>query len=141
MQDNLKEDSEKCLDQNNSSIQLLNPLYYPDHPDVKFKKLPFYKVLYELLKPSSLVPKDYHIQQKNSFMFYLTPQQAAAICLSRDSRQGVQEECSVQGQLRFCLLETTTKQEDSFPAGLVVRVNNKFCNIQVTLLSFNCNCI
>ncbi|KAK6633301.1 hypothetical protein RUM44_003902 [Polyplax serrata] len=116
--------------QSNSLLQLaLNPLYYPDHPEVKLKKLPFYKVLHEVIKPSCLVSKDYHIQQKSSFMFYLTPQQASAICLSKEGRE-VHPEAAVQGQLRFSLLDTTSRQSDCFPDGLIVRVNNKFCNIQ-----------
>lgn len=100
---------------------------------MKFKKLPFYKVLYELLQPSNLIPKGPLIQQRNSFIFYLTHQQVAAIILSRDLKP---EEESVQGQLRFCLLETSSTQEDTFPAGLNVRVNDKFCNIQVNFVHY-----
>lgn len=68
-------------------------------------------------------------------MFYLTPQQASAICLSKEGRE-VHPEAAVQGQLRFSLLDTTSRQSDCFPDGLIVRVNNKFCNIQVSILIF-----
>jgi hypothetical protein len=36
------------------SAQQLSSTNYPINPDVKLKKLPFYDILAELLKPSSL---------------------------------------------------------------------------------------
>ncbi|KAL0281288.1 UNVERIFIED_CONTAM: hypothetical protein PYX00_002321 [Menopon gallinae] len=103
--------------------------HYPVHPDVKLKKLPFYEVAAELLKPSSLVPLLDTRVQENTFVFHLTPQQATAIGLSRDLRSGSKADYSVQGQLRFCLLETTSEQEDCFPPGIMVKINNKVCQL------------
>lgn len=40
--------------QHMSQKQAPNPNQYPVHPDVKFKRLPFYDILGELIKPSSL---------------------------------------------------------------------------------------
>ncbi|KAL0273915.1 UNVERIFIED_CONTAM: hypothetical protein PYX00_006479 [Menopon gallinae] len=103
--------------------------HYPIHPDVKLKKLPFYEVSAELVKPSTLVPQGSQRQQDNTFVFHLTPQQATAIGMSRDMRPGSKIEFAVQVQLRFCLLETTSEQEDCFPPGIMVKVNNKICQL------------
>lgn len=85
-----------------------------------------------MLKPSSLVPQGTQRQQDNTFMFHLTPQQATAIGLSRDMRPGTKVEYAVQGQLRFCLLETTSEQDDCFPPGVMVKVNGKMCQLPVS---------
>lgn len=62
---------------------------YPIHPDVKFRRLPFYDILADLLKPSSLVPQSNQRMQEGTFYFHLTPQQATDIASSRDIRPGV----------------------------------------------------
>ncbi|XP_031337137.1 E3 SUMO-protein ligase PIAS4 isoform X2 [Photinus pyralis] len=100
---------------------------YPVHPDVKFKRLPFFDVLADLLKPSSLVPQNNQRIQESQFYFHLTPQQATDVASSRDIRPGSKCEYIKQIQLRFCLLETTCEQEDYFPPNVVVKVNNKLC--------------
>ncbi|CAG9863124.1 unnamed protein product [Phyllotreta striolata] len=100
---------------------------YIIRPDVKFRRLPFYDVLADLLKPSSLVPTNTQRTQEDTFYFHLTPQQAVDIARSRDVRLGVKCEYAKQVQMRFCLLETTCEQEDCFPPELVVKVNNKMC--------------
>ncbi|CAL1544479.1 unnamed protein product [Lymnaea stagnalis] len=97
----------------------------PVNPDVKLKHLPFYDVLGELMKPSSLIPKNNGRMQETLFVFHLTPQQAQDITMSRDFRPGAKCEYTVQVQLRFCLLETTCEQADTFPSQIQVRVNNK----------------
>ncbi|KAH9518349.1 E3 SUMO-protein ligase pias1 [Bulinus truncatus] len=97
----------------------------PVNPDVKLKHLPFYDVLGELMKPSSLIPKNSGRMQETLFVFHLTPQQAQDITMSRDFRPGAKLEYTVQVQLRFCLLETTCEQADTFPSQIQVRVNNK----------------
>ncbi|GFO21346.1 E3 sumo-protein ligase [Plakobranchus ocellatus] len=97
----------------------------PVNPDVKLKHLPFYDVLGELMKPSTLIPKNNGRMQENLFVFHLTPQQAQDITMSRDFRPGARCEYTVQVQVRFCLLETTCEQADTFPSQIQVRVNNK----------------
>ncbi|XP_041372935.1 E3 SUMO-protein ligase PIAS2-like isoform X3 [Gigantopelta aegis] len=97
----------------------------PVHPDVRFKHLPFYDVLGELMKPTSLVPKNNSRFQESYFVFHLTPQQAQDIAMSRDFRPGARCEYTVQVQLRFCLLETSCEQDDNFPPSICVRVNGK----------------
>ncbi|XP_046354822.1 E3 SUMO-protein ligase PIAS2-like isoform X1 [Haliotis rufescens] len=101
------------------------PSGLPVHPDVRFKHLPFYDVLAELMKPTSLVPKNNGRFQESFFVFHLTPQQAQDIAMSRDFRPGAKCEYTVQVQLRFCLLETSCEQEDNFPPSICVRVNGK----------------
>ncbi|KAF2896135.1 hypothetical protein ILUMI_10048 [Ignelater luminosus] len=100
---------------------------YPVHPDVKFKRLPFFDVIADLLKPSSLVPQNNQRLQEATFYFHLTPQQATDVATSRDIRPGSKCEYIKQVQLRFCLLETTCEQEDYFPPNVVVKVNSKLC--------------
>ncbi|XP_063876319.1 E3 SUMO-protein ligase PIAS2-like isoform X9 [Scylla paramamosain] len=99
---------------------------YPINPDVKLKKLPFYDILGELLKPSSLAPQNSGRYQESTFAFSLTPHQANKIANSRDLRPGKQD-YTVQVQMRFCLLETTCEQEDNFPPNIAVKINDKMC--------------
>ncbi|XP_058802189.1 E3 SUMO-protein ligase PIAS3 isoform X2 [Phymastichus coffea] len=105
----------------------LQPNQYPVHPDVKFKKLPFFDMLGELLKPSSLMPQGTMRIQENTFIFHLTPQQATDISSSRDCRQGSKMDYTVQVQMRFCLQETSCEQEDYFPPNINLKVNGKMC--------------
>lgn len=39
---------------------------YPIHPDVKLRRLPFYDILADLLKPSSLVPQSNQRMQEGN---------------------------------------------------------------------------
>ncbi|CAM6031494.1 unnamed protein product, partial [Sphagnum compactum] len=103
------------------------PMQYPVYPDVKFKLLPFYDVLGELLKPSSLMPTAASRFQESMFTFHLTPQQANDVAMSREVQPGPKIDYTVQVQLRFCLLETSCEQEDNFPPSICVKVNSKMC--------------
>ncbi|KAJ8929929.1 hypothetical protein NQ314_017338 [Rhamnusium bicolor] len=109
---------------------------YPIHPDVKFRRLPFYDILADLLKPSSLVPQSNQRMQEGTFYFHLTPQQATDVASSRDIRPGVKCDYVKQVQMRFCLLETTCEQEDYFPPNVIVKVNNKLCPLPVKSHSY-----
>ncbi|XP_069691208.1 E3 SUMO-protein ligase PIAS2 isoform X2 [Periplaneta americana] len=100
---------------------------YPVHPDVRLKRLPFFDLMGELLKPSSLVPQGNQRLQEGNFVFHLTPQQATDIASSRDLRPGTKMEYAIQVQMRFCLLETSCEQDDFFPPGICVKVNGKMC--------------
>ncbi|KAI4483163.1 PREDICTED: E3 SUMO-protein ligase PIAS2 isoform X1 [Polistes canadensis] len=102
---------------------------YPVHPDVKLKRLPFFDLMAELLKPSSLMPQGSVRLQENTFMFHLTPQQSTDIASSRDCRNGSKMEYMVQVQMRFCLQETSCEQEDYFPPNISVKVNGKICQL------------
>ncbi|XP_073973635.1 E3 SUMO-protein ligase Su(var)2-10 isoform X3 [Rhodnius prolixus] len=101
------------------------PPVYPIQPDVRFKRLPFYEIMGELLKPSSLVTTQR--EQNTTFVFYLTPTQASEVAMNREVGPTTKNEYPVQVQMRFCLLETSCEQEDIFPPGLVVKVNGKLC--------------
>ncbi|XP_075875699.1 E3 SUMO-protein ligase PIAS1-like isoform X2 [Nelusetta ayraudi] len=100
---------------------------HPVHPDVKLQRLPFYDMLDELIKPTSLAADNSQRFQETCFAFALTPQQVQQI----SSSIGTSQKCdfSVQVQLRFCLSETSCPQEDHFPPNLCVKVNGKPCNL------------
>ncbi|XP_065570862.1 E3 SUMO-protein ligase PIAS2-like isoform X2 [Artemia franciscana] len=91
--------------------------------DVKLKKLPFYDVLAELIKPSGLVPSSVDRFQEGLVQFRLTPQQATEIVSNRDLRKS--DSYPVQIQIRFALFETTSEQDDCFPSNTGVKVNGK----------------
>ncbi|XP_076637541.1 E3 SUMO-protein ligase Su(var)2-10 isoform X1 [Colletes latitarsis] len=110
-----------------SPLQIQPRSQYPVHPDVRLKKLPFFDLLAELLKPSSLMPQGSLRLQENTFMFHLTPQQSTDIASSRDCRAGSKMDYTVQVQMRFCLQETSCEQEDCFPPSIAVKVNGKLC--------------
>ncbi|KAF7699071.1 E3 SUMO-protein ligase PIAS1 isoform X2 [Silurus meridionalis] len=101
---------------------------HPVHPDVKLQRLPFYDVLDELIKPTSLASDNNQRFQETCFAFALTPQQVQQISSSMDI-SGTKCDFSVQVQLRFCLSETSCPQEDHFPPNLCVKVNGKPCNL------------
>lgn len=50
----------------------------------------------------------------------------------RDIRNSQKSEHIIQVQLRFCLLETSSEQEDYFPPNVIVKVNNKLCPLPVS---------
>ncbi|KAM7405839.1 hypothetical protein PAMP_000259 [Pampus punctatissimus] len=101
---------------------------HPVHPDVKLQRLPFYDMLDELIKPTSLASDNSQRFQETCFAFALTPQQVQQISSSMDI-SGTKCDFSVQVQLRFCLSETSCPQEDHFPPNLCVKVNGKQCNL------------
>ncbi|XP_061595825.1 E3 SUMO-protein ligase PIAS1 isoform X1 [Cololabis saira] len=101
---------------------------HPVHPDVKLVRLPFYDMLDELIKPTSLATDNSQRFQETCFAFALTPQQVQQISSSMDIT-GTKCDFSVQVQLRFCLSETSCPQEDHFPPNLCVKVNGKPCNL------------
>ncbi|XP_048024445.1 E3 SUMO-protein ligase PIAS1 isoform X3 [Chanodichthys erythropterus] len=101
---------------------------HPVHPDVKLQRLPFYDVLDELIKPTSLASDSSQRFQETCFAFALTPQQVQQISSSMDI-SGTKCDFTVQVQLRFCLSETSCPQEDHFPPNLCVKVNGKPCTL------------
>lgn len=130
---NMYQQYQQYAQTNRQQTSIIPNNYYPVHPDVKFKRLPFFDILADLLKPSSLVPQNSQRLQEGTFYFHLTPQQATVVASSRDIRPGSKCEYTKQVQLRFCLLETTCEQEDFFPPNVVVKVNNKMCPLPVSI--------
>uniref|UniRef100_A0A3Q3BBI6 Protein inhibitor of activated STAT, 1b n=1 Tax=Kryptolebias marmoratus TaxID=37003 RepID=A0A3Q3BBI6_KRYMA len=110
------------------SLPHLPSALHPVHPDVKLQRLPFYDVLDELIKPTSLVSDNSQRFQEACYAFALTPQQVQQISSSMDI-SGTKCDFAVQVQLRFCLSETSCPQEDHFPPNLCVKVNGKPCNL------------
>ncbi|KAJ9582188.1 hypothetical protein L9F63_003475, partial [Diploptera punctata] len=101
---------------------------FPVFEDVKFKKLPFYEVVDELLTPNRLVPMDRRKFQENVFMFLLTSRQVTSLKRTQNTNM----ESSYQVQMRFALLNLFCEQNDFFPPGLCVEVNEETCAMPVT---------
>ncbi|XP_065582150.1 E3 SUMO-protein ligase PIAS3-like isoform X2 [Artemia franciscana] len=92
----------------------------PLHPDVRLKKNPFYDVLAEIVKPSSLIPEREGEMSVNQSVFHLTPFQSSEVSTKYPD---------VQIQLRFALLEVTSEQDDYFPSRVTVFVNDIFAQL------------
>nr|XP_009676372.1 PREDICTED: E3 SUMO-protein ligase PIAS3 isoform X3 [Struthio camelus australis] len=110
-----------------TDVQHLSPPIHPVHPDVKMKRLPFYDIYDELIKPTTLASTNSQRFEEAHFTFALTPQQVQQILTSRDILPGAKCDYTIQVQLRFCLCETSCPQEDYFPPNLFVKVNGKLC--------------
>uniref|UniRef100_A0A8C7JNN4 Protein inhibitor of activated STAT 1 n=1 Tax=Oncorhynchus kisutch TaxID=8019 RepID=A0A8C7JNN4_ONCKI len=90
---------------------------HPVHPDVKLQRLPFYDMLDELIKPTSL---------GKGVCGWLVSVAGRCLWLAGVCGWLV----SVAGWcLWFCLSETSCPQEDHFPPNLCVKVNGKPCNL------------
>ncbi|KFM61605.1 E3 SUMO-protein ligase PIAS1, partial [Stegodyphus mimosarum] len=100
----------------NAGLNVMSP--YPVYPEVKFKELPFYDVLAELLRPTSLVPLQNERFQERDFVFYFTRQQLNDL-----------QNCDVQVQLRVCLLDTSCDQDDEIPTSVCIKVNKNVVNL------------
>uniref|UniRef100_A0A8C6USD0 Protein inhibitor of activated STAT, 1a n=1 Tax=Neogobius melanostomus TaxID=47308 RepID=A0A8C6USD0_9GOBI len=100
----------------------------PGKHELSLQRLPFYDLLDELIKPTSLASDNSQRFQETCFAFALTPQQVQQISSSMDV-SGAKCDFSVQVQLRFCLSETSCPQEDHFPPNLSVKVNGKPCTL------------
>ncbi|GFU78782.1 hypothetical protein TNCV_4791681 [Trichonephila clavipes] len=90
----------------------------PQYPDVKFIKLPFYDVLAELLKPTSLITLPNKRFQEQKFAFCLTLLQVLEF-----------ESNDVQVQLRICLLDSSCEQVDEIPPTIRLEVNQVVANL------------
>ncbi|KAJ7419591.1 E3 SUMO-protein ligase PIAS1 [Pitangus sulphuratus] len=73
---------------------------HPVHPDIKLQKLPFYDLLDELIKPTSLASDNSQRFRETCFAFALTPQQVQQISSSMDI-SGTKCDFTVQVQLRY----------------------------------------
>ncbi|XP_026461573.1 E3 SUMO-protein ligase PIAS1-like isoform X2 [Ctenocephalides felis] len=104
-----------------------NSIHVP--ADVRFKRLPFYDIKAELLKPSSLVPQTPQRIQECTFSFTLTAEQATKIASGRDASNPSKVDYPTQVQMRFCLLDPSCEQDDNFPPNVVVKINNKLCQL------------
>ncbi|RWS08224.1 E3 SUMO-protein ligase PIAS2-like protein [Dinothrombium tinctorium] len=102
------------------------PIQFPVLAHVKFKPLPFYDVLHELLKPATLTSSGF---QESTFTFHLTAEQANEVAMSQTEKPDGKIEHVKQIQLRFCLLETSCEQEDNLPPSVCVKVNSKICKL------------
>ncbi|XP_061872127.1 E3 SUMO-protein ligase PIAS3 isoform X2 [Colius striatus] len=103
------------------------PRSQPLRPDVTMRRLPFYHVYDELIKPTTLASTSSQRFEEAHFTFALSPQQVQQILASREIFPGAKCDYTTQVQLRFCLCETSCPQEDYFPPNLFVKVNGKLC--------------
>ncbi len=97
---------------------------YPTFPDVKLRKLPFYKVLATPMQPCSLQPSGTARFQEQKFSFYLSPSQVEEIARSTYRDGNCRVEYKRQILLRFSLLETSCEQDDNFPSSICVKVRH-----------------
>ena len=87
--------------------------------------------------PIILVPSSTNARiQEMGFTFILTPDQATKIACHRDTRPNAKLDYTKQIQMRFCLLDTTSEQEDQFPPSVCVKVNEKMCTLPVSFVTF-----
>uniref|UniRef100_A0A7N5ZYF6 Protein inhibitor of activated STAT, 1b n=1 Tax=Anabas testudineus TaxID=64144 RepID=A0A7N5ZYF6_ANATE len=111
------------------SLPHLPTVLHPVHPDVKLQRLPFYDVLDELIKPTSLSSDNSQRFQEACYAFALTPQQVQQISSSISTTLELIVCFLLSSFFRFCLSETSCPQEDHFPPNLCVKVNGKPCNL------------
>lgn len=95
--------------------QTENRMIYPV-PDVRFRPLPFYDLISEVIRPAGLI-SDGVIGRANESQldFQLSIDQADMLAMSVGSKQIL---------LRFCYLDKTIEQDDNFPPEVVISVNN-----------------
>lgn len=107
-----------------NSVMDSNHMASAVHPDVKFRRLPFYDLIDVLMRPASLAATGTNqlqfasrgtVTRQQQYQFYLSPQHLKH--LQNKPKQA-------QIQVRLCKIEPTD-QDDAFPNGLVIRVNNK----------------
>ncbi|XP_075245188.1 E3 SUMO-protein ligase PIAS2-like isoform X2 [Convolutriloba macropyga] len=103
-----------------------------DHPDVRYKVIPFYDVQDVIFKPLCLAAHNVNSTYQDAyFQFALSANQLDQIQKSpRVNVHGqngsiVDKTYQVQVQMRFCLMETSCDQLDNYPPYINVRVNGK----------------
>ncbi|BES99838.1 E3 SUMO-protein ligase [Nesidiocoris tenuis] len=100
---------------------------YPINPPVSYKSIPFYDIKDVLLRPSTLQastnPNGREVM--STFHFFLSSESANMISMGRDINPAGKADFEYQVQVRFCALDTAAEQEDAFPPGLTVKINNK----------------
>lgn len=95
----------------------------PDTPAVRFKPLPFYDTIEELIKPKGLISENFKDRLHESHVeFKLTVDQADMLGLATNTS-------TKMIILRFCYLECQHEQDDNFPHDVSVSVNG--ANIQL----------
>lgn len=101
------------------------------YPDVKLRRIPFFRKQWDLVKPSILVAQGSQSIQKAIYHFRLTSEQAVEIASTYNMARCL--DYVNQVLLRFCLLDTTSEQNDLFPPRLFVTVNNKRCSLPICI--------
>ncbi|VVC39750.1 Hypothetical protein CINCED_3A002116 [Cinara cedri] len=100
--------------------------------NIKFRKLPFFEVMSEIIKPTILnsqdrctLPNVSRDVKEVTYKFQLSSKHATEIGMNRDLSQG-KTEYPVQLQARICYLEPGNLEiPDCLPIGLSIRINGK----------------
>ncbi|XP_050434323.1 E3 SUMO-protein ligase PIAS2-like [Adelges cooleyi] len=115
-----------------------NPTAQPQ-TNFKLKKLPFYEVISEIIKPTTMVgqercsiPNPPRGMCESNFKIRLLPEDATHISMNRDMTNG-KNEYLYQVQIRICLSEPGLNEiSDFMPLGLHIRVCGKVCPLPPT---------
>lgn len=95
----------------------------PDTPAVRFRPLPFFDVIEELIKPKGLISEGIKDRQYESHVeFKLTVDQADTLGLATNTN-------TKMIILRFCYLDCLNEQDDNFPHDVMVTVNGATINL------------
>jgi hypothetical protein len=102
---------------------------------VKIKPLPFYDLLDVLMPPSPLIAAitSKKTEQRKKFNINLTEKQIGDIDVNRVRDKNNKIEYIVQVQLRLCLLDVTSEQDDNYPLNFTINVNNNECTLPVSI--------
>ncbi|XP_065202298.1 E3 SUMO-protein ligase PIAS4-like isoform X2 [Planococcus citri] len=125
------------------TVLVPNANFYTPFNELKFRKLPFYNIKHELLKPTVLVsnhvptlPNNLRTSatQEFHYCFVLTCDMASDMASNRDIGNG-KNDYNVQAQLRITATDNTTgnvtEYNDFLPLGLVVRLNHRQCTLPI----------
>ncbi|XP_037521288.2 E3 SUMO-protein ligase PIAS1-like [Rhipicephalus sanguineus] len=107
------------------------------YPHVYFKRQPFYHVLATLL-PATSLKSDGRSRCNKSFHFQFLPYHVNEIFKSMSDHIATGSEFWVEVHLRLCLddrlgEQEDSYQEDSYPAGLTVKVNDQACVLPASI--------
>ncbi|XP_063715800.1 E3 SUMO-protein ligase PIAS2-like isoform X2 [Symsagittifera roscoffensis] len=122
------------------SHQMTVPPPGAEHPDVKFKVIPFFDLMDTIFKPLCLTPHNVNSTYQDAyFNFTLSAhhldqiQKSPRVNVHGQNGSIVDKTHQVQVQMRFCLMETSCAQLDNYPPYINVRVNGKAVDLPPVL--------
>ncbi|KAL1481523.1 hypothetical protein MTO96_034409 [Rhipicephalus appendiculatus] len=102
------------------------------YPHVYFRRQPFYDVVATLL-PATRLRNDGRSRCHKCFQFQFLPHHVNEIFTSLSHNTPEVSEFGVQVHLRLCLDDRRSDQEDSYPVGLTVKVNDRLCALPASI--------
>lgn len=121
------------------SLPTRNEATYPTNysqiaDGITFKTLPFYDLITDIVKPTTLHSNGIlGVSNESKVLFSLSVSQADTIAMSI----GDNNVYSKQVLLRFCYFDKNTEQDDNFPHDVSVQVNGVFLNLPPTISNPN----